>query len=297
MHWYNFYTPTWYYTLKQTPWSTEEIDILQEIYKTQNKKDIGANLYKLSTRTKAAIHAKALALGISRKTSVRGVEKKSKAWEYSIDPRQFFTPQTPEVCYILGLLWADGYIVKDNIRLETTKNDMDHFYPILLKTGKWAIHERTRQGRCPKSTVSTNNRPLAKFLRSLGYGPNSKVGMEKIMKIIPDNYKPFFLQGLIDGDGSYYVGKYSCQFNISAKMEQDWGYLIWLFSLLGIPCKIYRSKPVYKSQYSALRITNRKIIIKLASYLYSQNKNLSLPRKIEKLKLMDKDSCLPIYNI
>lgn len=58
-----------------------------------------------------------------------------------VDPAQFITAITPESSYLLGLLWADGYLNRTKtgfcIRLKLVEDDGLEIAPVFAKTGHW----------------------------------------------------------------------------------------------------------------------------------------------------------------
>lgn len=290
-NWYNYIVvTTWHYTLKTPKWSTEEIENLKFIYSSflpEERVRLSPYLRLLPYKSLNQIYREACKRGLARRSSSIRAPKKPE--NYKVNPSQFFNPENPEVCYILGLLWADGYLVRDSIRLETTSEDMDHFYPILIKTGEWSHYTRVRGNRKPQTTAYTNNKLLTSFLSPLGYAAHSNIGPDMILNLIPDDLKPYFMQGYIDGDGCfYYSEKNNCrQFSISSRIDQDWKIIIEILEKAGIPCKVTR-RDSKANKHSYIRAVGTEKISKLWSYLTSGRGNLilMLPRKVKKIKDM-----------
>lgn len=215
--------------------------------------------------------------------------KNNKSFEsYTVNPNKIINLDSPEASYALGLLWADGTIQHNNeIRLETVSEDADHYFKILLKLGQWNRSFRKRPNRQAQSTIYISNKPIVRFLRSLGFISRREVNMDLVLKHIPLELHRYFFIGLIDGDGCYYFSpdRRCCQFSISARKNQDWSTLEHLFKTLDIYFGVGRSKINSKSQYSYIRTTGIPNISKLCNYLYQKQEDtlFTLPRKLKKI--------------
>src|SRR5574343_602426 len=68
--------------------------------------------------------------------------------QIKINAHNFVACNSKEVCYLLGLLWADGYLGKKyRIVLEIQRIDFLDIQDVLLSTGAWSIHTRFQQNR------------------------------------------------------------------------------------------------------------------------------------------------------
>lgn len=192
---------------------------------------------------------------------------------YHVNPDIFRIVKTPEAAYILGLLWADGYIYKDSIKIEATKDDLEMVEWIFDKTGTWSKQYRNRMGKKAQMTIATNNRMIKEFLESCDYISKSSASACKIIKQIPEHLHHYWWRGLFDGDGCFYIGKEGAtQASIASSYEQNWKYVETLFDKLNI--KFYKAKreqraknnKINKSSY--VRITKREDIVKFGEYIY-----------------------------
>ena len=200
----------------------------------------------------------------------------------------FYNIEKKEICYLLGLIWADGYLSKktNSLGLECVADDMVYFKQAMDKIGRWCYYNRNRDRNgveCKSLTNAHITDPLLhKFLKENDYLEKSQKSSEKIVSKIPNELVRYFLLGMIDGDGCFYYKKnVSSQFTISGTKEQDWSCIENIFKSQ----KIRYTIVVTKSS-SALRITNKKDIKKIGDYVYStiENDNIGLRRKYEKYK-------------
>lgn len=60
--------------------------------------------------------------------------------KYNINLEEFINPTKKEYVYILGLLWADGYIYKSgSVSLMCKDDDSKNICDLFLRTGNWKI--------------------------------------------------------------------------------------------------------------------------------------------------------------
>ena len=213
--------------------------------------------------------------------------------KYKVNHEQFCTNFTPISCYILGLIWADGYIKKYRDRpsyviFSTTFPDSIYFSSIFKQTGEWKSYTSIRKNlnHKPSVTFYTWNPYLAEFLFDFGYESKSQNGAEKILSIIPQKFHKFFFLGLVDGDGCFCFST-SSSFNIASSFEQDWNFVLDFFLKNKIQLKIIqicRSKG--KSSY--IYTNSKKTIIEIGNLIYStvEQDKIGLPRKINKFNLI-----------
>lgn len=203
-----------------------------------------------------------------------------------VNIEQFINIETKEISYILGLMWADGHIHKDkrHISISIVNNDMIHLKHIFMKTGDWNYNIiNMDKYRCKEQgRISIGNVKLHKILSDYGFREKSSISPTKLLESIPQNLHHYFLRGLIDGDGCFYVNKkqYTYQFCISSTINQNWNYMIEICNRLNINYRIDRMDKI-KSKYSSFRICRKKDIITIGDYIY-QDFSFGLDRKYQK---------------
>jgi len=184
-----------------------------------------------------------------------------------ININDFYNIKSKEICYFLGLLWADGHVSKRNntISIECNGDDMLEFKRVLDVFGKWSYYERKRTDSGRKTKPVTNayiyDSLLHDFLVENDYLKKSIKSPDKILSKIPKNLISYFLLGMVDGDGCfYYKEKISNQFYLTGTIDQDWSVFITIFESINV--KVKKIKTQNKNKSSFVRVTNVKDIKK-----------------------------------
>lgn len=196
-------------------------------------------------------------------------------------PAESFYQYTPEVCYLLGFLWADSYLVKNRyeIRLEIVKDDMEELIPIFATTGEWGISYRTRPNRRPQACAATGNLRLHKFFTSHGY--LNKLDPFDCLDKIPEDLKHLWYRGYFDGDGCLYITKTTKHLSFASNYDQNWDFILALDSTFTIN-KVLKEN----SKSSTTRLAKKQNILNVLNYIYKDNLHLGLRRKYNKYLLL-----------
>ncbi len=195
--------------------------------------------------------------------------------------------------YILGFLWADGYLDKCGVNTTIKSSDFDNIYEIFINSGDWKQYHRDRKSKqtgkvYKSSTISTFGILTFNFLLKNDYKIKSNTQPTKILKTIPEEYRRDFYRGYIDGDGSfsYYVGSngttMSCKFNITSNLVQNWTFIETLFDKIKINHYKINRYERESGNSSIIEICNKWDIIKLGDYLYQDCGSIMLERKYQK---------------
>jgi intein-encoded DNA endonuclease-like protein len=186
--------------------------------------------------------------------------------------------------YLMGFLWADGYLVKGRktIRLEIVNDDFECIRNILSRCGKWSVYNRLRKGRRLQTIASTDSKHLYDYLSDLGYIDKSYLSACSVLSVIPDKLKSYWWRGYFDGDGCIYVHKrqYLNQISLAGSFNQDWEFAEDLLSELGIKYKVLR-RVQNGSKDSIVRFCRKKDCINFGEYIY-QGIQFGLDRKMDK---------------
>lgn len=192
-------------------------------------------------------------------------------------------------CYLMGLLWADGYIysshrTKNRIDITMTFDDINQLAYIFNKTGEWRKYERNRKNNNYKRQLNfrTIDAHLYMFMKEMEYDIKSKTSPSKIISKLSSEMKKYFIKGLFDGDGCFYYKNNTRQCTITSNYDQDWKFMQDILNEIGCKNSICRQKS-RSGNRSCIRITSRDII-KFGEYLYSDNELVGIARKYEKFK-------------
>lgn len=112
----------------------------------------------------------------------------------------FETINTSKKAYLLGFLFADGNIYKNQISLEINYKDIEILHLLqseLHSINKISYRKRENTEMCCCRICSQK---MVKDLAQYGIIPD-KTHLTKHLPIIPENYRRDFLRGLLDGDG------------------------------------------------------------------------------------------------
>jgi len=282
--------------MKQHKWSIEDDNWLINNYKNLGP-DKSAS--ELGLR-KSQIENRVFKLNLKLPTEFKNSLQSIKPENCNINPELFYNISTKEISYLLGLIWADGFLnpskngKNSNLGFTMVKEDIDIIKPTLELIGKWNYYERKQTVETWKSSINviTNNKRILNFLLDHDFDKKSYISADKILSKIPDDLKHYFFRGLIDGDGCFYhyrpeKGSTLRQFTLASSYEQDWSYFEELCKEKNIKYNIKRTIGK-KSSSSVIRITNKDGILKLGEYIYKdfQEDNIGLVRKYEKYKLI-----------
>jgi hypothetical protein len=264
--------------MKNKQWSKKEVDFLKENYPLYGKifcadklNREGSSIFKKASRLKLKVNPEVKST--NNKNAQLKFQDERPNDDFNVNIEQFLDIIKPEVAYILGYLWADGYIVRNEVRLEIVKDDMDNIKHILETIGTWTYSDRQRKNWKIISRATTSNKRLVEFLKEHEYDIKSKVSADKILSKIPNDLKHYFFRGLIDGDGC--ITSNSPRLTITSSLEQDWSYLNELCLELNINPNFNYHKGKYS--YSNIQL-NGVNAITFCDYIYS-NKVFGLTRK------------------
>jgi hypothetical protein len=218
------------------------------------------------------------------------------AQSYRVNADLFCNITSPEVAYVLGLLWADGHVRKTyyEIVIEADATDLAEIRWVFDRLGDWDHSIRVRKGRTKAvAKLRTSNPLIHSLLKETDYLVKSTASPDKILARIPTDLHRFFWRGYIDGDGCFYFHVPTCQLTLAGSFQQDWRAHEQMLSSMGVPYNIkHFSKQAGKS--SILRVCSRPAIVNLGNWLYNgyETDHIGLRRKWEKYKAIADYDCL-----
>jgi len=199
----------------------EEIHcLISEYYSKASTADELASKFNISLTT--------LYLIISQYGSKENIEDRYYR-KYRVENENYFESIDSEgKAYFLGLIVADGYLVRESNRLgiELNINDGGHLGKLKKEIGSNApIKSRKRKSKSTgKINESSYFRWSSKKMRSdlikLGLTANKSYNLKSLIKYIPQNLIKHFLRGVFDGDGGIYAPKSNdCKVGLYGRYE------------------------------------------------------------------------------
>lgn len=196
-----------------------------------------------------------------------------------VELEQFVDVKKPEAAYLLGLIWADGWINRKDVAVQMVDEDMVDLVKVFETTGDWRTCLRRKEGRKPQRQFVTNNVEWKAYLESHGYGKKSTQSACSILSTIPEHLRHYWFRGLFDGDGCIFISdkKRIQNMFVSSTYEQDWTYMEGLAERLGLRfyCRrIKRRQPSHRAfanlwSYSSIfEVVNLLSCHALGTYLY-----------------------------
>ncbi len=202
----------------------------------------------------------------------------------------------PEICYMMGFLWADGHLKIDKfvdgspyytaINFNILDDDFAEVSSTFNTHMRWTTYKRKQSlnNKIIACSFIYDTR-LAQLFKKYDFHNKSTSSPSKLLNAIPAKYHYLFWRGYFDGDGCLSIkgkGK-QAQLNISSTFEQKWTSVCDLLDELQIKYKI--NHWIRKnSKYSCVEIYTMSDIIKFCSYIYSNRDNdkMGLTRKYQK---------------
>ena len=201
---------------------------------------------------------------------------------------KFLNKWSPQMTYILGIWFADGYMRHDrSYRIIFNSNDYDIITEIrkVLKSN-YKINKWT--DNCFRLVIYSKT--MFFKLVELG-GTRAK---SKIMNFpkIPMLYLPDFIRGYFDGDGSIFYANYKATKNgkIYRELRSNFTsgslkFLIALQNILSTQLKLSKRKICPYDKGNSWKLTyGTKDTLKLSNYIYYPNYPIGLKRKANFLK-------------
>ena len=267
-------------------WTDEEIEWLINNYPIEG---MASSMKKLK-RTRSSISCQITKLKIRLDPVIRKqirVKSSSNANKNRshINSKLFLKLNTPEIAYILGFLWADGYLYKNRVILEAVKNDLVNILNILESIGHWTKTERKRENWQRVMRMEFQCRDIYNFLIEMDYSDKSFKSADKILSRLDKKLHRYWFLGYFNGDGNLYVDQNHHTYRVSfgSGYKQDWTFLENLCQELRISYKIYKYENDKGHKSSALQI-NSSFIYPLLQYLYWDKNFIGLERKYQTYK-------------
>lgn len=195
-----------------------------------------------------------------------------------------------ENVYLMGLLWADGYVGKKyEIGLEMKSSDFEYIQPLLNIYGFTVFGKRQRYKKNMKfGNVQKNfrisNISLNSHLQQLEYRSKSFISPQKVLSTIPNDKHYLWWRGFFDGDACFYCRGALHVFAVWGSINQDWSELKKLFSRLDIQSFRFKKYSRKNGQHlsSCISIGAQDDIEKVGRYIYQNRMDIGFCRKYDK---------------
>lgn len=201
-----------------------------------------------------------------------GIEIK-RHYGQTFDEHYFDNIDTPNKAYLLGFLYADGCVNKNNVISFTLhRNDKEilEMYASELK----ATNQITDVKNKPHVRLAFCSKHMCNTLMSLGCGHNKTSSLK--FPDIPEIYKYDFIRGFMDGDGCISIKKQGTHKYISLSFTgtED------MMNALNVIFKTNNPISFYRNAY-ALHIGKRTDVMRILNNIY-KNAELYMTRKFNK---------------
>lgn len=194
----------------------------------------------------------------------------------------------PQVAYVLGFLWADGYI-SDNgyVACENKSEDMDALRDVFFTSGSWSVYKRTRGTAKETTRFTVSNKDTYITLKDLGYADKSRASPNLVLAKIPAELRHLFYRGFSDGDGSFCFTENNRSYTINGTYEQDWSDILQVFDSLQVRYNLRQYERANGHRCSIVEVSGVENVKKIGRYLYAGYQDIRLNRKYEKYQLFE----------
>jgi len=161
----------------------------------------GVQLSSLHQVSSSAIYSHLQKMGILRRPLTEAKRR------YSFNERYFQSLSSPEVCYWLGFLFADGSMseVSNALRINLKASDASHLQCFLSDLEATSHHVKYKIVSGHKvAGIAVTSKYLRQDLASWGMTMPKK---ERQLPQIPQRFVHHFVRGYFDGDGSISVNR------------------------------------------------------------------------------------------
>lgn len=193
--------------------------------------------------------------------------------------------RTPFAAYMLGFLWADGFISKNTyyIGFKIVSKDFDDIKEHWLRTASWryCVEDDGNAAHQPQAKVGLNHRGFHDFLIQHGYVFKSGESANLVLDAVPSHLKHYWWRGYFDGDGGFTVHGWTRRISLTSTYDQDWSFFAGLAKELKLGYRLVRHKIIHKgkkSNRSNILINDEANLRRFMNYIY-QGEQFGLCRK------------------
>lgn len=174
---------------------------------------------------------------------------------YVLDEEYFFEIDTEAKAYILGFIYADGFVGDEKINnIVISVNDIE-IIEFIVKEFKFTGNIRkTKKGGFENSksgySLNFSSKIMASRLREIGLYPNKSLSISRIPNI-NDKLICHFIRGYFDGDGSI-ISSHNSSYYKSDKGIIKYVYPTYCFMILGTQGFLEEILKVTKFNYAKI---------------------------------------------
>lgn len=181
--------------------------------------------------------------------------------------------------YLLGLIWADGYVNDKRIELHGIYEDLKPLESIATQLLP-KIYDRQRKHWKPSRMYYSYDKRLRLLFAEMKFRTKSVASPDFLKN---ETQARFFMRGFFDGDGSVNMSRGKCrQLNFSGSYYQDWTHVSSVFDQLEITYSISKHISKKKHKASMIRTCGRDNIRKFFEYIYPKGFDFGLKRKYDR---------------
>ena len=203
----------------------------------------------------------------------------TEAFIPSILPEVFSDVNTKEAAYVMGILWADGWVQNKNdysINIKLIKEDFISILPTFNALGIWKQYEYYPKNRKPTLQLRCSGKSLVDVFISTGYQNKSYLSAFNVIAKIPTKLQKYWWRGYFDGDGHIHA-THPYRIEFSSAWNQDWSFLPSNFSF---EVTVTRGK----NSYSKARLCSKSEIIKFGTFMWGGWDGIGLLRKYKEFQ-------------
>lgn len=261
-------------------YTTEELEFIKQNYIQLGSKKCAEILHRpLSSVRQTANKKLNIKMPISQMSKFHS-DTLIKKFKSAIPVSLFSLIRYPEQAYILGMLWAEGWIQNKNnysINFKIIAEDFKQIKKVFFSLGRWKLYKIfPKPPRKPCIQLRLSGKEIVEFFIKNDFLTKNP---RKILSLIPEQLKCYWFRGFFDGDG-YICHKRPYRLSFSGPIEQNWDFLPKYFKIKKYIHPIKNHKSSRAEIYSKQEIKN---FGKFMWETYPENK-IGFSRKFKKFK-------------
>lgn len=264
-------------TLKQGTYSRDEDRLLEIDYPHKGPLWCAIQLNRAPLSIRNRVQRLGIKMTDEGKWAIKSESYKRPNEWYKVNPSQFFDVKKPEAAYMLGFLWADGYVKIPKrsgggnyiLALNISKADFDNLGRAFNPLGEWGTYRvnKTKRHRVETICIRTGNKPLVEFLVENDYSIKSTASPTKILSRIPSHLKHYFWRGYFDGDGTFTCKKRNYVLGFSGAYDTDWSEHSKMLKSIGVDHHLSQEKRSSGTS-SSIHAYNVSNVVRFGDYIY-----------------------------